>query len=109
MSGGPALYKLLLSDRDDESTNGNAMNQDLVEFFQMQAHKGDTSSTNLLGQLFLQGTKGAVRNVHTAIKYFELAAEENDESALVTLGMIYGDCTLKGITDYEKSIYYLNR
>ena len=103
------MYKLRLSDGDEESTNGNTMNQDLVEFFQMLAHKGDTSSTNLLGQLFLQGSKGAVRNVHTAIKYFELAAAENDESALVTLGMIYGDCTLQGITDYEKSIYYLSR
>ena len=83
------------------------MNQDLVEFFQMLAHKGDTSSTNLLGQLFLQGTKGAERNVLTAIKYFEMAAGERDETALVTLGMIYADCTLKGITDYKKAIDYL--
>ncbi|KAI6652233.1 hypothetical protein LOD99_7250 [Oopsacas minuta] len=109
LSGGPALYKFRLSDDDDESANVNTMNQDLVEFFQMLAHKGDISSTNLLGQLFLQGTKGAARNVHTAIKYFELAALEDDETALVTLGMIYGDCTLKGVTDYDKAIQYLNR
>ena len=108
MSGGPALYKNRLSDITEDSGD-KGTNGDLIDYFEMLAHKGEATYSMILGQLFLQGTKGAGRNIDTAIRFFELAAKDNNDNALVMLGSIFADCTLRGVTDYNKAISYLNR
>lgn len=87
----------------------NMINKDMIQYFEMLADKGDASYQLFLGQLYLQGSKGAERNIELAIKSFKSAVEQDEDQALTFLGKIYADTSLDGITNFELAHHYLKR
>lgn len=54
-----------------------------------RAESGDAKAAYVLGDMFDQGTHGARKNLDTAIKWYRLAAEQEDGDALNNLGSMH--------------------
>lgn len=76
------------------------------KYFEMNfkfAKNGLVESMHEVAKLYLHGI-GVEKNVDEAVKWFEKAVDEGDESAAVILGNIYSENK-----NFEKAIFYLSK
>jgi len=87
--GGASIQRIRLQDEMDGGGYGGILDNDLIEYYQLLADKGDVQAQVGLGQLHYQGGRGVSRDPGLALHYFEQAAESGNAVAMAFLGKIY--------------------
>ncbi|XP_051908692.1 protein sel-1 homolog 1 [Hippocampus zosterae] len=91
LTGGTAVQKIrLLDELENPSTNG-MLEEDLIQYYQFLAEKGDVQAQVGLGQLHLHGGRGVEQNHQRAYDYFNQAANAGNTHAMAFLGKMYSE------------------
>ena len=89
-SGGPVIQRVkLLDEQENPGYSSGILDQDLIEYYQLLAKKGDTQAQLGLGQLHYQGGRGVPLDHVRAMHYFQHAADAGHPIAMAYLGKIY--------------------
>lgn len=89
LSGGPIVQRVrLLDEHDNPGYSSGIFDQDLIEYYQLLAKKGDTQAQVGLGQLHYQGGRGVQLDHERAVQYFLRAAEAGNPVAMAFLGKV---------------------
>ena len=83
----PAVTKIRLS--DPTALRTKQKEEDLLQYYQYNADRGDSPSQMVLGYAFMWGIRGVEQDAAQARKYFEMAVDKGDPSAYGALGTIY--------------------
>ncbi|CAG0903294.1 unnamed protein product [Cyprideis torosa] len=90
LTGGPILQRIrLLDEMENPSASGGSIDDDLLQYYQLLAEKGDIQAQVGLGQLYYQGGRGVEPDDERALEYFTAAAEAGNPNALAFLGKMY--------------------
>ena len=73
------------------------------------ANSGDAIAQNNLGYNYLYGLNGYKRDINKAIKYLNMAAEQEQVNAMTTVGWIYFTGEFGAPKDNEEAIYWNER
>merc|ERR1711892_725952 len=89
-SGGSTLQRIRLQDElDNGGHSGGMLDNDLIEYYQLLADKGDVQAQVGLGQLHYQGGRGMGMDHQNALNYFQQAADAGNAVAMAFLGKMY--------------------
>ncbi|KAG8282325.1 protein sel-1 homolog 1-like [Homalodisca vitripennis] len=90
LSGGPVVQRVrLLEEVENPGYNSGILDNDLIEYYQLLAEKGDVQAQVGLGQLHYQGGRGVPQDPQRALHYFMQAADAGNPIAMAFLGKIY--------------------
>lgn len=92
----------LYDEHENPSSHGGAIvDDDLIQYYQFLADKGDVQAQVGLGQIHFQGARNVEQDHQKALFYFEKAAESGNTNAMAYLGKIYllGSRTVKQNTE----------
>ncbi|XP_020706533.2 protein sel-1 homolog 1 [Athalia rosae] len=90
LSGGPVIQRVrLLDEYENPGYTSGILDQDLIEYYQLLAEKGDIQAQVGLGQLHYQGGRGVPLDHQKALHYFQHAADAGNSLAMAFLGKIY--------------------
>ncbi|CAK9806381.1 Protein sel-1 homolog 1 [Anthophora plagiata] len=90
LSGGPVVQRIrLLDEQENPAYSSGIFDQDLIEYYQLLAKKGDIQAQVGLGQLHYQGGRGVPLDHEKALQYFQHAADAGNPLAMAFLGKIY--------------------
>lgn len=90
LSGGPVVQRVrLLEEYENPGYSSGIFDQDLIEYYQLLAKKGDTQAQVGLGQLHYQGGRGVPLDLERALQYFQHAADAGNPLAMAFLGKMY--------------------
>ncbi|XP_012242125.1 HMG-coA reductase degradation 3 [Bombus vancouverensis nearcticus] len=90
LSGGPVVQRIrLLDEQENPAYSSGIFDQDLIEYYQLLAKKGDIQAQVGLGQLHYQGGRGVPLDHERALQYFQHAADAGNPLAMAFLGKIY--------------------
>lgn len=82
----------LYDEHENPSSYGSSIvDDDLIQYYQFLADKGDIQAQVGLGQLHFQGARGVEQDHQKALFYFKKAAESGNTNAMAYLGKIYLD------------------
>lgn len=82
----------LYDEHENPSSYGSSIvDDDLIQYYQFLADKGDIQAQVGLGQLHFQGARGVEQDHQKALFYFHKAAESGNTNAMAYLGKIYLD------------------
>lgn len=90
-SGGAAIQRIRLLDELENGYTSGILDNDLFEYYQLLAEKGDVQAQVGLGQLHYQGGRGVDLDYEKAMHYFTQAANAGNAMAMAYLGKIYLD------------------
>ncbi|KAL3876743.1 hypothetical protein ACJMK2_034540 [Sinanodonta woodiana] len=91
-SGGPVVQRIRLQEEAEHPNSGHTLlDDDLLQYYQFLADKGDVQSQVVLGQLFYQGGRGVPIDHERAMHYFTMAAESNNANAMAFLGKMHSE------------------
>lgn len=89
-SGGQTLQRVRLQDEvESGGYSSGIMDNDLIEYYQLLAEKGDVQAQVGLGQLHYQGGRGIEMDHQQALNYFTQAANAGNPVAMAFLGKMY--------------------
>lgn len=89
LSGGPIVHRIrLLDEHESPNYSSRIFDQDLLEYYQLLAEKGDQQAQVGLGQLHYQGGRGVPIDHERAVHYFQSAANSGSASAQAFLGRV---------------------
>eukprot|EP01064_Diplonema_japonicum_P007038 TRINITY_DN14780_c0_g1_i2.p1 TRINITY_DN14780_c0_g1~~TRINITY_DN14780_c0_g1_i2.p1 ORF type:complete len:666 (+),score=190.14 TRINITY_DN14780_c0_g1_i2:182-1999(+) len=94
----PAVDKVRLS--DPVALRTRQKEEDLLQYYQYNADRGDASSQMVLGYAFMYGIRGVEQDAVEALKYFQMAAAKKEPAAFGALGTIYA----QGINSAESPL-----
>ncbi|XP_072756107.1 protein sel-1 homolog 1 [Anoplolepis gracilipes] len=110
LSGGPVVQRVrLLDEHENPGYSSGIFDQDLIEYYQLLAKKGDTQAQVGLGQLHYQGGRGVPLDHERAVQYFQHAAEAGNPVAMAFLGKIYLEGSEIVKQDNETAYKYFKR
>ncbi|XP_008557621.1 protein sel-1 homolog 1 [Microplitis demolitor] len=90
LSGGPVVQRIrLLDEQENPEYNSGILDDDLIEYYQLLAERGDVQAQVGLGQLHYQGGRGVPLDHQRALNYFQHAANAGNPIAMAFLGKIY--------------------
>ncbi|XP_057663666.1 protein sel-1 homolog 1 isoform X1 [Diorhabda carinulata] len=89
--GGAAIQRIRLYDELENGYTSGILDNDLIEYYQLLAEKGDVQAQVGLGQLHYQGGRGVDLDYQKALHYFTDAANAGSALAMAYLGKIYLD------------------
>uniref|UniRef100_A0A671YBW7 SEL1L adaptor subunit of SYVN1 ubiquitin ligase n=1 Tax=Sparus aurata TaxID=8175 RepID=A0A671YBW7_SPAAU len=94
LTGGSAVQRIrLLDEVENPGSTSGMLEEDLIQYYQFLAEKGDVQAQVGLGQLHLHGGRGVEQNHQLALKYFQKAAEQGWVDGQLQLGtMYYSEC-----------------
>lgn len=88
-SGGVAVTRVrLLDEIENPGTYSGILDDDLLQYYQFLADKGDVNAQVGLGQLHYQGGRGVEQDHGRALNYFLQAAEAGNANAMAFLGKV---------------------
>lgn len=90
-SVGTVVHRIRLYD-EEEKTVGQSqamLDDDLVQYYQLLADRGDMQAQYGLGLLHYQGARGLNIQYDKALHYFSRAAEAGNNYAMAYLGKLY--------------------
>lgn len=92
-SGVYLIQRIRLHDEHENPSSyaSSLVDDDLIQYYQFLADKGDIQAQVGLGQLHFQGARGVEQDHEKALFYFEKAAELGNTNAMAYLGKIYMD------------------
>lgn len=110
-SGQHLMVRIRLYDEhENPSQYGLPMfDDDLIQYYQFLADKGDIQAQVGLGQLHYQGARGVEQDHTKALSYFQKAAEAGNPNAVAYLGKIYLDGSRDIAQNYEMALNYFQR
>lgn len=89
-SGGTAIQRVrLLDELENPGSYTGILDDDLLQYYQFLADKGDVHAQVGLGQLHYQGGRGVEQDHARALNYFLQAAEAGNANAMAFLGKMY--------------------
>lgn len=89
LSGGPVVQRVrLLDEHENPNYSSGIFDQDLIEYYQLLAEKGDIQAQVGLGQLHYQGGRGVPIDHQRALQYFQNAANAGNAVAMAFLGKV---------------------
>lgn len=89
-SGGAATHRIrLLDEVENSGMSSGILDNDLIEYYQLLADKGDVQAQVGLGQLHYQGGRGIPLDHYKALQYFSQGALAGNAIAMAYLGKIY--------------------
>lgn len=89
-SGGPAVHRVrLLDEMENSGLSSGVLDNDLIDYYELLANKGDVQAQVGLGQLHYQGGRGIPLDHRKALTYFTPAANAGNAVAMAFLGKIY--------------------
>ncbi|XP_075919693.1 protein sel-1 homolog 1-like, partial [Petromyzon marinus] len=92
LTGGSVVQRIRLLDEAESPGSSSAMlDDDLIQYYQFLAEKGDVQAQVGLGQLHLQGGRGVEQNFQKAFDYFRQAAGSGNGNALAFLGKMHSE------------------
>jgi SEL1 protein len=88
---GTVVHRIRLYDEEEKVTGQNQvmLDDDLVQYYQLLADRGDTQAQYGLGLLHYQGARGLNMQYDKALHYFSRAAEAGNNYAMAYLGKLY--------------------
>ncbi|CAG0914028.1 unnamed protein product [Notodromas monacha] len=90
LTGGPVIQRIrLLDESENPGSASSLLDEDLLQYYQLLAEKGDIQAQVGLGQLYYQGGRGVEPDPYKAIEYFLAAADAGNANALAFLGKMY--------------------
>lgn len=99
LSGGPAVQRVrLLDEYENPNYSSGIFDQDLIEYYQLLAEKGDIQAQVGLGQLHYQGGRGVPIDHQRALHYFQNAADAGNPVAMAFLGKVRLCSKLKNLS-----------
>ena len=88
-SGGTVIQRVrLLDELENPGSFSGVLDDDLIQYYQFLADKGDVQAQVGLGQLHYQGGRGVDQDHSRALAYFTLAAEAGNANAMAFLGQV---------------------
>lgn len=92
LTGGSAVQKIrLLDEVENPGSTSGMLEEDLIQYYQFLAEKGDVQAQVGLGQLHLHGGRGVEQNHQRAYDYFNQAANAGNTHAMAFLGKMYSE------------------
>lgn len=90
-SVGTVVHRIRLYDEEEKvgSTSQVMLDDDLVQYYQLLADRGDIQAQYGLGLLHYQGARGLNIQYDKALHYFSRAAEAGNNYAMAYLGKLY--------------------
>ncbi|KAI1295484.1 Protein sel-1 -like protein 1 [Halotydeus destructor] len=89
-SGGAVVQRIRLIDEvENPGSFTGVLDDDLIQYYQFLADKGDVQAQVGLGQLHYQGGRGVEQNHERALNYFLQAADAGNANAMAFLGKMY--------------------
>ncbi|XP_055617554.1 protein sel-1 homolog 1 [Toxorhynchites rutilus septentrionalis] len=89
-SGGAAVHRIrLLDEVENSGPSSGILDNDLIDYYQLLADKGDVQAQVGLGQLHYQGGRGIPLDHQKALQYFSQAANAGNAVAMAFLGKIF--------------------
>jgi SEL1 protein len=88
---GTVIHRIRLYDEEEKITGQSQtmLDDDLVQYYQLLADRGDTQAQYGLGLLHYQGARGLNMQYDKALHYFSRAAESGNNYAMAYLGKLY--------------------
>ncbi|XP_076259356.1 HMG-coA reductase degradation 3 isoform X2 [Rhynchophorus ferrugineus] len=108
-SGGAAIQRIRLLDELENGYTSGILDNDLFEYYQLLAEKGDMQAQVGLGQLHYQGGRGIDLDYQKAMHYFTQAAEAGSPMAMAYLGKIYLDGSDEVEANNETAFKYFKK
>lgn len=100
----------LYDEHENPSSYGSSIvDDDLIQYYQFLADKGDVQAQVGLGQLHFQGARGVEQDHQKALFYFHKAAESGNTNAMAYLGKIYLDGSTAVEQNTDKAYEYFKR
>ncbi|XP_075609878.1 protein sel-1 homolog 1 isoform X2 [Balearica regulorum gibbericeps] len=92
LTGGTVVQRIRLADEVENPGMASGMlEEDLIQYYQFLAEKGDVQAQVGLGQLHLHGGRGVEQNHQRAFEYFNQAANAGNSHAMAFLGKMYSE------------------
>ncbi|XP_076873750.1 protein sel-1 homolog 1 isoform X2 [Brachyhypopomus gauderio] len=92
LTGGSAVQRIrLLDELENPGSPSGMLEEDLIQYYQFLAEKGDVQAQVGLGQLHLHGGRGVEQNHQRAFEYFSQAANAGNTHAMAFLGKMYSE------------------
>ncbi|XP_029453581.1 protein sel-1 homolog 1 isoform X2 [Rhinatrema bivittatum] len=92
LTGGTVVQRIRLADEvENPGVAGGMLEEDLIQYYQFLAEKGDVQAQVGLGQLHLHGGRGVEQNHQRAFEYFNQAADAGNSHAMAFLGKMYSE------------------
>ncbi|RWS28707.1 Protein sel-1-like protein [Leptotrombidium deliense] len=89
-SGGTVIQRIrLLDEIENPGSFSGVLDDDLIQYYQFLADKGDVQAQVGLGQLHYQGGRGVEQDHYRALNYFTQAADAGNANAMAFLGKMY--------------------
>uniref|UniRef100_A0A8C3ATH1 SEL1L adaptor subunit of SYVN1 ubiquitin ligase n=1 Tax=Cyclopterus lumpus TaxID=8103 RepID=A0A8C3ATH1_CYCLU len=89
LTGGSAVQRIrLLDEVENPGSTSGMLEEDLIQYYQFLAEKGDVQAQVGLGQLHLHGGRGVEQNPQRAYDYFTQAANAGNTHAMAFLGKL---------------------
>lgn len=109
-SGGTAVHRVrLLDEVENAGLSSGILDNDLIEYYQLLADKGDVQAQVGLGQLHYQGGRGIPLDHQKALQYFTQAANAGNAIAMGFLGKIYLEGTETVKPDNDTAFKYFKK
>lgn len=90
LTGGSAIQRIrLLDELENPGSISGILDDDLIQYYQFLAEKGDVQAQVGLGQLHYQGGRGVEQDHQRALNYFLHAADAGNANAMAFLGKMY--------------------
>lgn len=90
LSGGAAVQRIRLYDElENTGSVSGIIENDLIQYYQFLAEKGDVQAQVGLGQLHYQGGRGVEQDHRRALDYFLQAADTGSANAMAFLGKMH--------------------
>lgn len=88
-SGGTVVQRVrLLDELENPGSFSGVLDDDLIQYYQFLADKGDVQAQVGLGQLHYQGGRGVDQDHARALSYFMQAADAGNANAMAFLGKV---------------------
>ncbi|XP_075049585.1 protein sel-1 homolog 1 [Mixophyes fleayi] len=110
LTGGTVVQRIRLADEVENPGMASGMlEEDLIQYYQFLAEKGDVQAQVGLGQLHLHGGRGVEQNHQRAFEYFNQAANAGNSHAMAFLGKMYSEGSDTVIQSNETALQYFKK
>ncbi|KAJ8409074.1 hypothetical protein AAFF_G00240950 [Aldrovandia affinis] len=110
LMGGSAVQRIrLLDEVENPGSTSGMLEEDLIQYYQFLAEKGDVQAQVGLGQLHLHGGRGVEQNHERAYDYFNQAANAGNTHAMAFLGKMYSEGSEAVPQNNETAIQYFKK
>ncbi|XP_028996733.1 protein sel-1 homolog 1 isoform X2 [Betta splendens] len=110
LTGGSAVQRIrLLDEVENPGSTSGMLEEDLIQYYQFLAEKGDVQAQVGLGQLHLHGGRGVEQNHQRAYDYFTQAANAGNTHAMAFLGKMYSEGSEFLPQNNETALHYFKK